>query len=186
MVPLEVRTLVGGLGYRNLRDHSLGVVVSDRLAELEWPEGVLVEDVSYNPIAVVQRLQDQPVDRVLLVAAIERPGRAPGTIEAYRWDGALPDAERIQAAVAEAVTGVILLDNTLVVGRHFGGLPEEVLVVEVEPAIHEFGDDFSPAVAAAFDRVCELVTRLAKDQDAAPRLPESSLGGGRRVSRDAS
>ncbi len=178
-----MRTLVGGLGYRNLRDHSLGVAVTDRLAEREWPDGVLVEDVSYNPIAVVQRLQDQPVDRALVVAAIQRPGRAPGTIEAYRWDGALPDAERIQTAVAEAVTGVILLDNTLLVGRHFGGLPEEVLVVEVEPAVEEFGDEFSPVVAAAFDRVCELVSLLATDIEAARRLPEASLGGGRGVSR---
>jgi hydrogenase maturation protease len=176
-----VRTLVGGLGYRNLRDHSLGVAVTDLLAEREWPAGILVEDVSYNPIAVVQRLQDQPVDRALVVAAIERPGRAPGTIEAYRWDGALPDAERIQAAVAEAVTGVILLDNTLVVGRHFGGLPAEVLVVEVEPAVQEFGDELSPVVAAVFDRVCELVTRLATDPEAANRLPAASLGGSRRM-----
>jgi len=177
-----MRTLVGGLGYRNLRDHSLGVVVSDLLAERDWPEGVLVEDVSYNPIAVVQRLQDQPVDRAIVVAAIGRPGRAPGMIEAYRWDGALPDPERIQAAVAEAVTGVILLDNTLVVGRHFGGLPPEVLVVEVEPEVEEFGDELSPVVAAAFERVCALVTLLATDEDAARRLPEAALGGGRLVS----
>ncbi len=176
-----MRVLVGGLGYRNLRDHSLGVAVSDLLAKREWPAGVLVEDVSYNPIAVVQRLQDEPVDRALLVAAVPRPGREPGTIEAYRWDGALPDAERIQTAVAEAVTGVIFLDNTLVVARHFGGLPEEVLVVEVEPAVEEFGSEFSPAVAEAFERVCALVTRLVTDAEAARRLPQAPLGGGRRL-----
>lgn len=176
-----MRVLIGGLGYRNLRDHSLGVAVSDLLAEREWPPGVLVEDVSYNPIAVVQRLQDDPVDRAVVVAGISRPGRAAGTIEAYRWDGALPDAERIQTAVAEAVTGVIFLDNTLVVARHFGALPEEVLVVEVEPAVEEFGEEFSPVVAQAFEPVCALVTRLATDAEAARRVPQAPLGGGRRI-----
>lgn len=179
MAPLNV--LIGGLGYRNLRDHSLGVAVSDRLAGRAWPAGVAVEDVSYNPIALVQRLQDDPPARAVLVAAVPRPGRRPGAVEAYRWDGALPDAERIQHAVAEAVTGVIFLDNTLVVGRHFGGLPAEVAVVEVEPEVEEFGDDLSSAVAGCFERVCELVGRLATDADAARRLPEAPLGGGRRV-----
>ena len=37
--------------------------------------------------------------------------------------------------MTEAVTGVIALDNTLVVTRHFGGLPDEVVVIEVEPGV---------------------------------------------------
>ena len=96
---------------------------------------------------------------------------------AYRWDGKLPSAERIQAAVADAVTGVIYLDNTLIVTRHFGGLPEETAVVEIEPEAHEFGESFSPAVAGAFETVCDLVTTLAVDPQAPVALPRASLGG---------
>ena len=181
-----MRVLVGGVGYRNLRDHSVGVIVSERLAARAWPEGVAVEDISYNPIAVVQRLEDEPADRrferVVVVAGVSRPGRAPGTIEVYRWDGVLPSAEAVQGAVAEAVTGVISLDNTLVVTRQFGGLPAQAIVVEVEPASdEEFGEALSPAVAGLLDSLCERVAALALDAEPMPGLPATPLGGGRRI-----
>lgn len=180
-----MRVLVGGIGYRNLRDHSIGIEVTDCLAGRSWPDGpdeVVVEDLSYNPIAVVQRLEDDPPDRrfrlAVLVAGVARGGgRRPGAVTAYRWDGALPPPEEIQRAVTEAVTGVIALDNTLVVARHFGALPAQVVVVEVEPEVEEFGDAFSPVVSGVFPTVCELVTRLALDDGAAARLPLAPLGG---------
>src|SRR5690349_5848379 len=131
-----MRVLVAGVGYRYLRDHSVGAAVADRLGGRAWQGDVVVEDLSYNPIAVVQRLEDDPpdrrFDRAVFVSSVERPGRRPGTVTAYRWDGALPPADEIQRAVAEGVTGVIALDNTLVVAAHFEALPPEVLVIEVE------------------------------------------------------
>ena len=176
-----MRALVAGVGYRNLRDHSVGGAVADRLADRIWPGDVVVEDLSYNPIAVVQRLQDEPpdrpFDRVVFVGSVERPGRAAGTLTAYRWDGVLPGADEIQRAVTEAVTGVIALDNTLVVARHFEALPDDVVVIEVEPAEHEFGDAFSAAVAEACEAACELAVALATGEDVAARLPRAPLGG---------
>ncbi|HEU4367925.1 MAG TPA: hypothetical protein VFV05_06835 [Methylomirabilota bacterium] len=175
-----MRVVVAGVGYRNLRDHSIGVAVVDRLAARSWGGDVVVEDLSYNPIAVGQRLEDEPPDRrferAVVVAGVER-GRAPGTVTAYRWDGVLPGDDEIHRAVTEAVTGVIALDNTLVVTRHFGALPDEVIAVEVEPAVHEFGETFSDAVAGVFDVVCELVVALATDPGAVARLPRAALGG---------
>lgn len=174
--------IVGGIGYRNLRDHSVGGAVVDRLARRAWPDGVVVEDLSYNPVAVVQRLHDEPpgrrFQRAVLIGAVARGGRPPGSVTAYRWDGALPDAGRVQDAVAEAITGVIALDNTLIVGRQFGALPDKVVVVEVEPGVEAFGDEFSPPVAEAIDAVCTLVATLATDPAALARLPEAPLGGG--------
>ena len=178
-----MKTLIGGVGYTNLRDHSAGGAVIDRLATRSWPPAVSVEDASYNPIAFVQRLDDEPADgrftRAIFVAALPRPGRAPGEVSIYRWDGALPDATAIQAAVAEAVTGVISLDNTLVVARHFQALPAEVIVIEIEPETHEFGDAFSPAVARAIDQVERLLLDVATDPAASARIPLAPLGGGR-------
>jgi hydrogenase maturation protease len=175
-----MRVIVAGIGYRNLRDHSVGVAVVDRLEAHAWPADVVVEDLSYNPIAVVQRLEDEPPDRrferAVVAAAVER-GRPPGTVTTYRWDGVLPADEDIHRAVTEAVTGVIALDNTLIVTRHLGALPDEVLVVEVEPAVHEFGEAFSSVVAGVFDAVCERVVGLATEPDAARRLPHAPLGG---------
>jgi hydrogenase maturation protease len=175
-----MRVLVAGVGYRNLRDYSVGVVVADRLGRYPWSGDVVVEDLSYNPIAVVQRLQDEPretaFERAIVVGAVARAGRPPGTVTAYRWDGALPESEDVQQAVAEAVTGVIALDNTLIVGRQFGGWPDDVIVVEVEPAVHDFGETFSDVIDRACERVCALVARLATDATAVAALPRAALG----------
>ena len=175
-----MRVIVAGVGYRNLRDHSIGVEVADRLATREWGDDIVVEDLSYNPIAVVQRLQDEAperrFERAVLVGAVERPGRPPGMVTAYRWDGVLPREDEIQRAVTEAVTGVIALDNTLVIGRHFEGWPADIAVVEVEPLVHEFGDTLSDVVARVFDPVCALVARLASDESFAAQLPRAPLG----------
>jgi hydrogenase maturation protease len=180
-----MRVLVGGVGYRNLRDHSFGVLVVEALAAREWPAHVSVEDISYNPIAVVQRLEDDPPERrftrAVIISGVQRPGRAPGSLTTYRWDGALPDAEQIQAAIAEAVTGVIAVDNTLVVARHFDVLPPEVIVIELEPVVHEFGEALSAEAAGVFDRACAAATRAAEDETFILRVPEAPLGGGTRA-----
>jgi hydrogenase maturation protease len=178
-----VRVIVAGVGYRNLRDHSVGIAVADRLLNRAWGADVVVEDLSYNPIAVMQRLEDEPPERrftrAVMVGAVERGKRPPGTVAAYRWDGVLPSDEEIQRAVSEAVTGVIALDNTLVVTRHFGGLPEDVVVIEVEPGVQEFGEEFSEPVSRVVDEVCELAVTMATDAGAAARLPRGPLGGAR-------
>lgn len=177
-----MRVLVGGVGYRNLRDHSFGVLLVDALGAREWPAHVAVEDISYNPIAVLQRLEDDPPARrfglAIVAGAVER-GRRPGTLDVYRWDQTLPDDAAIQSAVAEAVTGVIALDNTLVVTRRLGTLPPTTVVLDAEPALHAFGRDVSPAVARALDTAGDIVTSLALDPGSAALLRELPLGAGR-------
>jgi hydrogenase maturation protease len=150
------RVLVGGIGYRNLRDGSIGIHVIDRLAD-RAQDGVEVEDVSYHPVGLSQNLQDRPdYDRVVLVAAVAR-GRPPGTVTAYRWDQQLPDTEEVQTRVSEAVTGVISLDNTLVVCGALGGFPDDVRVVEVEPATEQWGEELSPEVEERLPEMVETV-----------------------------
>lgn len=159
-----MRTLIGGIGYRNLRDHSVAFAVLDRLEQEELGDHVLVEDTSYNPIALGQWLDSEPIDRrfeqIVFVSAVNRAGRRPGEVVAYRWHGALPPDADIQQAVAEAVTGIIALDNTLVIGTYFKHFPASVTVVEIEPLAHEFGSDLSPDVAAAVPRACAAIRAL--------------------------
>ncbi len=155
------RVLVGGVGYRNLRDYSVGPIMAERLARLSWPPGVEIDDLSFGPIALVHRLREaQPYDRIVLVSAVARD-RLPGKVYRYQWAESLPAPEEIQARVAEAVTGVISLDNLLVIGRYFDVLPEDVVVIEVEPVVEEWGMDFTPAVAEALDQVEALVREAA-------------------------
>ena len=151
-----LRVLIGGIGYRNLRDGSVGLEVTDRLGG-EAPDGVEVEDVSYHPVGLSQNLQDRPpYDRIVLVSAVAR-GRPPGTITTYRWDQQLPDNDEVQSRVSEAVTGVISLDNTLVVCGALGGFPGDVRVVEIEPASEEWGERLSPEIEERVPEIVEAV-----------------------------
>jgi len=151
-----LRVLVGGIGYRFLRDGSVGGWVTDELTERAGGD-IEVEDLSYHPVGLHQNLEDRaPYDRIVLVASMAR-GRPPGTITSYRWDGVLPPVEKIQDRVSEAVTGVIELDNTLIVCAAFGSLPADVRVVEVEPEDEGWGEGFSDTVAAVLPEVLETV-----------------------------
>lgn len=173
------RVIVSGVGYPDLADYSIGIVVIEQLARWTPPGNVVVEDLSYNPIAVVQRFQDEAphrrFTRAVFVSSVTRALRPAGTVRCYRWDGILPGEEDIQRAVTDGVTGIIALSNTLVIAKHFGALPDEVVVVEVEPQSNEFGAGFSPPVADVFDRACELMKTFATDADAVARLPLEAL-----------
>ncbi len=177
-----MRTVIGGVGYRNLRDHSLGIVMSDELEALADPPSLLVEDLCYGPVAVAQWFLDEaretPITRAVFITAIAREdGRPPGAISAYRWDHVLPSDDEIQRCVVDAVTGVILLDNTLIVVEWMNALPDETIVIEVEPLEHAFGDEMSPAVANAYAEVRRLALRCATDEGFARALPARPLGG---------
>ena len=151
-----MRVLVGGVGYRFLRDESVGPYFADRLAE-HARDGVEVEDVSYHSVGLAQNLQErEPYDRVVFVAAVRR-GREPGTVAAYRWDGTLPSPDEIQTYVGEAAVGLLSLDGHLIVCGALGGLPDDVRVVEVEPGEEGWGEGFSPPVAARLDEIEEAV-----------------------------
>ena len=171
-------TLIGAVGYRQLRDHSAPFALLDRLEAEALGPGITVEDVSYNPVALMQWLQGEAkgrFDRAIFIAAVERAGRAPGRVDAYRWDGVLPSEELIQQAVADAVTGIISLDNTIVVTGYFNALPSKVAIVEIEPLEHEFGTALSPEVTVAVEVALDLARVLATDPLAFDALPNSGL-----------
>jgi hydrogenase maturation protease len=152
--------LIAGVGYQNLRDLSVGPVLIPALRQLDWPEGVDIEDLSYGPIAVVQWLEDRPdyYERIVFVSAVERT-REPGKVYCHRWPGTLPETDEIQARIGEAVMGVISLDNLLIITQYFGVLPSDVIVVEVEPVDTGWGLEFTPGVEAALDVTIEIIRR---------------------------
>lgn len=156
--------LIACVGYRFLRDLSLGPNLFAPLSQAAWPREVEICDLHFGPIHMVHWLQERAGDfeRMVFVAAVQR-GRAPGHIETYRWDGVLPDADEIQQRVGEGVSGVISLDNLLIVGHYFRALPSEVIVVEVEPEDTGWGLGHSPLMEAALPAVLAQVRRAALD-----------------------
>lgn len=154
------RVLVGGVGYTNLRDLSFGPLLVDRLRLTSWPDGVDIEDLSAGAIHEVHVLQSRrPYDAAILISGVRRGGPA-GTVRAYRWDHAVRTTDQIQERVSEALVGIIGLDTLLTVLDHFGALPADTRIVEVEPRDEDWGPDLSVPV----DSVMGEVERLVRDQ----------------------
>ncbi len=160
-----MNVLVSGIGYSNMSDMSFGRVLLGELEKMQWSDNVQVEDLNFGPIMIYQWLEESPVkfDKWILVSAAKR-GREPGTLEVYRWQDPQASDEEIQASIGEAVTGVISIENLLIVCRHFKMLPEDVTIIEIEPEREDYGLEFSPVVAAKTSEAIEIVKReAAKD-----------------------
>jgi len=150
-------TLIGSVGYQDLRDLSFGPALLARLSEMEWPDYVELEELSYGPVAVMQWLEDSPgkYDRAILLSAVER-GRSPGMLELYQWQPPELNVDLVQERINEGVTGVISLDNLLIICNYYAVLPPDVICLEVEPVNHDFGSEFSPLVASRVEAALEL------------------------------
>lgn len=149
--------LVGGVGLPWLRDLDLGTQFVRRIEQRSWPDGVVVEDLSYAAHRVLHRLQELCPQRVVLVGAMPRELQAPGTVRCYQLDLTPPPDEEVHERLGEAVGGIIDLDHTLAVVRYWHGFPEDTVVIEVEPEDRSFGLGFSAPVEAALEEVLDLV-----------------------------
>ena len=145
------KVFIGTIGYHNLRNHSIGPALLPQLQKMNWKEGVEVDELNWGPIAIVQKFQSLPTpyDRVILLAAIERPGRKIGDITVYKWMGNLPAEELIQRCVGDAVTGIISVENLLIIGEYFKIWTGETFVVDVEPGVEEAGEGFTEEMQQA-------------------------------------
>ena len=128
------RVVIGIVGYYQfIRGYPLGPELMARLRSVPWPDGIEIREMNWGPIAIVQDFEASGVtyDRVVLVGAVDR-GLSPGTVSARRWMGGALEPFAVQHRVFEAVTGIISLDNLLVIGAHFGVWPAEVITIEAQ------------------------------------------------------
>jgi len=158
-----MKVLIAGVGHPNLKDLSFGQVLLPHLKKQDWAKNVELENLSFGAIAVLQWFQDHPgkYARVVFVSAAEREGRTPGTLDVYKWDFAPLDEEVVQESVAESVTGIISLDNLMMILQYFNALPPEVEVIEIEPVDSSIGFECSPEITARFDEVSEIIKEKA-------------------------
>lgn len=135
--------LIGIVGYSPVVDAfplgpKLMAALQDRLA---GQDDVAVENMTWSPIHVVQRFQDEGAvrpRRLVLVGAAAVCAR-PGRVRAFRWMGGARPAQEMQERVYEAVTGIVDVENTLMIGTHFEVWPDEAYTVEVELTPDTFG-----------------------------------------------
>lgn len=150
--------LVGGIGLPWLRDLDFGTNWLARAADLDWPGDVVLEDLSYAAHRVMHRLQELLPVKVILIGCTPRGADPAGTIRRYHLvDTPMPDDQEVHDRLAESVGGIIDLDHTLAVCRHWSALPPDTTVIEVEPAETEFGWGFSEPVEEAVGAVLDMV-----------------------------
>jgi len=174
-----MRTFIGGIASPDSAERSIGARLSERLAS-DAPINaarVVVADLSADPFEIAEQLNSEwpKFERVILVGEVPR-SRAAGTVTAYRWNGNDPN-EDDAARTAERDSADF--DATLLMVRSLADLPDEIIVVEVEPEIssqrHEALRDARGD--SAVERARTLVRRLATNSRAAKTLPECALGG---------
>lgn len=160
---LNKKVLIGSVGYHNLSNYSVGPILLPVLRQMEWPEMVTIEELHWGPLAVVQYLESlaEPFERVVILTALSRPNRRVGDITLHQWAGGLPSAETIQARIGDAVTGVIGVENLLVIGEHFNIWPEEVFIVDVEPGPEKYGPDLDREVQEKTAGILALLRRIS-------------------------
>ena len=156
------RILAGTVGYHLLSNHSVGPVILPQLQKMVWPGGIVFEELNWGPIAIVQYFQSlpEPFDRVIIITAIQRSSRKTGEITIHRWAGGLPSEEQIQACIGDAVTGVISVENLLIIGEYFKIWPSDVFVVDVEPGEEKAGEHLSPEMEATIPAIINTIQHL--------------------------
>ncbi len=128
------RVVIGIVGYYQfIRGYALGPELMARLQAEPWPDGIEIRELNWGPIAIVQDFQasGETYDRMVLIGAVDR-GWAPGSVSVRRWAGGALEPLAVQRRVFEAVTGVISLDNLLVIGAQFGVWPDQLFTVEAQ------------------------------------------------------
>lgn len=151
------QVLVGGVGLPWLRDLDFGTQFVRRVADLDWPANVVVEDLSYAAHRVLHLLQELRPAKVILVGAMPRDVDPPGTIRRYKLDLTPPPDQEVVDRLGEAVGGIIDLDHTLAIIRYWKAFPEDTVVIEVEPGDRSFGLGFSNEVEASVASILAMV-----------------------------
>jgi hydrogenase maturation protease len=171
--------LIAGVGYQYLSDLSFGSVMVEQMRDMEWPEDVCIEDFGWGPISILHWFEESPgrkFERAIFAGAIER-GRKPGNLYTYAWLAEKPDPEVVQERISEALTGVISLENLLIIAQHFEALPPDTTVIELEPVEQEWGSDLSEI---GQERLDEAIAWIQNEVHAGTR----PTGNGRKEVRN--
>ena len=135
--------MVGIVGYSAVvESYPLGPKLLEELQDIFGDDpNVLLENFTWSPVHIVQRLQGGEMtrpDRIVLVGLAAGSSK-PGTVAVHRWIGGTQPEVKVPERIYEAVTGIVDLENTLMIGSYFKVWPEECLTVEADLAPDTFG-----------------------------------------------
>ena len=140
-------TVVLGIGNLLRQDEGVGVHVAQRLLEADLPEGVEVLDGGTAPTVALDAVG--PIGRLIVVDAVDA-GAEPGTVF------------RLRPHQVETKSPVLSLHELPALelfawARNSQLTPERIEIVAVQPRSMDWGTELSPPVAAAAERVVQLL-----------------------------
>ena len=161
--PPAKRILVAGVGNVLRADDAFGVVVAQRLMEMDLPAGVKVVETGIGGIALVQELQEG-YDAMVIIDAVDR-GRPPGHVMLIELD--IPHADDMDWAERHDFLADVHLatpTRALIMSKSLGVLPDQLLMVGCQPVDAETPYlPMSPEVTAACDvAVREILRHLTE------------------------
>jgi len=140
-----VKILIFGIGNLLLCDEGVGVHVARALQQEELPPEVTTLEVGTAFLDALPALEQ--ADRVIVVDAM-RAEHAPGTI--YR----VPFEDCLKPECIASLHGFDLSRVMFMAGRES---PPEMVVIGVEPARIEWGDELSPVIREAMPAIIAAV-----------------------------
>jgi hydrogenase maturation protease len=148
-----MKTVVLGLGNPLLTDDGVGIQVARQVAACSQScDGLAVAEASLGGLRLLDIIAG--CDRAVIVDAIQTQGGVPGDI--YRLD-----ARDLRRSFHSGSTHDLSLAGAMALGRALGtSLPtdEATVIIAVEVAdVLTFGEECTPAVAAAIPRAVEAV-----------------------------
>jgi hydrogenase maturation protease len=151
-----LKTLVLGLGNPILTDDGVGVRVAEILrASLLDKTHIDVTETSVGGLTLMEAMIGY--DRVIMIDAIQKNGDRPGTIHRMT----LEDLHAISPTQHSGSPHDTNLITALEMGKRMGiTLPQDIVIyaISVENVL-DFGDELTPAVAAAVPQVVACILK---------------------------
>jgi len=149
---IEHRVLILGIGNILLKDEGVGVHVAQQLYKYDLPDNVEVTDGGTTALDIL--LSQESLHKLVVIDAI-RAGKKPGTIVKLKIRNLkfeIPVDGQSQLSLHQ----LDLLD-AIAVAKKMDTLPEEIVVIGVEPAEIDLGLELTDKVAQSIPQVIEQV-----------------------------
>jgi hydrogenase maturation protease len=145
-----VKTLVLGLGNSILTDDAVAFAIVEGVRERIDREDVTVSQASVGGLGLLDLVVGY--DRVIILDAIQTGLADPGHLHRLTPD-------EFRGSVRAASSHDVSLTSALELGRQLRkDIPREIVIIAVEAAdVETFGEELTPAVAAAVPQAVELV-----------------------------
>ncbi|MGB2820006.1 MAG: HyaD/HybD family hydrogenase maturation endopeptidase [Phycisphaerae bacterium] len=161
-------TLVLGIGNILMRDEGVGARVIEAMRDMELRGDIDLLDGGTCGADLVDEIADR---RKVIVIDAMQAGAEPGTV--FRLDA----EELLEDANAPVSLHEFGLLDTLMMARHLGCSPQQVVVLGVQPERCDCGLELSAKVAKALPRLIRLV--LAEANSRSPAIEDSGTSGAR-------